>query len=296
MLSFPWKGLDRLCQQRRRVRLARATARSPVAIVRLAYVRLHIVRGATTSLARVDGSRAMVSSARQLIVLGSDVTALAVVRDASHLGMSPVVVDTQRGIATTSRLARMEVHTDAQPTELIPLVRTLAGGSSSALLATSDLWLRTLVEQRAEFASTGAHILHPRNASLKVCLDKRHFAAWCKAHALPTPRVYDVRADAEACRDIAFPVLVRPTSTVHDKVLRGAPKSSTAASTDSVAPVSCPSSRSRCSGASCSSSPSGSRARAAARPRPSSRKSCAPRPTYAESGRSWKHRTSRRSK
>jgi len=166
----------------------------------------------------------MVSSARQLIVLGSDVTALAVVRDASHLGLSPVVVDTQRGIATTSRLARMEVHTDAQPTELIPLVRTLAGGSSSALLATSDLWLRTLVEQRAEFASTGAHILHPRNASLKVCLDKRRFAAWCKAHALPTPRVYDVRADAEACRDIAFPVLVRPTSTVHDKVLRGAPK------------------------------------------------------------------------
>jgi predicted ATP-grasp superfamily ATP-dependent carboligase len=167
----------------------------------------------------------MVSSPRQLIVLGSDVTALAVVRSASRLGMSPVVVDTQRGIATTSRLARMEVHADAQPAELIPLIRTLAGRSSSALLATSDVWLRTLVERRAEFASTGAHILHPQNASLKVCLDKRRFAAWCKANRLPTPRVYEVRADAEeACRDIAFPVLVRPASTLHDKFVRGAPK------------------------------------------------------------------------
>jgi predicted ATP-grasp superfamily ATP-dependent carboligase len=174
----------------------------------------------------VDGSRAIVSNPRQLVVLGSDVTALAVVRGASRLGLSPVVVDTQRGIATTSRLARMEVHTDAQPTELVPLIRDLAAGSSSALLATSDVWLRTLVEQRAELASTGAQILHPRNASLEICLDKRRFAAWCKANGLPTPRVYEVPADAgaEACRDIAFPVLVRPSSTLHDKILRGAPK------------------------------------------------------------------------
>jgi len=55
---------------------------------------------------------------RQLIVLGSDVTALAVVRDAFHLGVSSVVVDNRSGIAAASRFAHAEIHAAAGTADL----------------------------------------------------------------------------------------------------------------------------------------------------------------------------------
>jgi len=163
---------------------------------------------------------------RQLIVLGSDVTALAVVRDAFHLGVSSVVVDNRSGIAAASRFAHAEIHAAAGTADLVPRIRALAERAPSALLATNDVWLRTIVANREELCASGMDILHPNNASLEICLDKRRFATWCAEAWLPAPRPYAVASDAGAAADraVEFPVLVRPAKTVHSKVIATAPK------------------------------------------------------------------------
>ena len=133
---------------------------------------------------------------RQLIVLGSDITALAVVRSAYHLGVLSVLVDNRAGIATASRLAHADVHPGLRPAELVPRIRELARRAPSALLATSDVWLRAVVAHRAELSVNGMEILHPDNARLEICLDKGRFARWCEQHWLPAPRPYGISANA----------------------------------------------------------------------------------------------------
>jgi predicted ATP-grasp superfamily ATP-dependent carboligase len=163
---------------------------------------------------------------RQLIVLGSDITALAVVRSAYHLGVVSVVVDNRSGIATASRLAHAEVHAGMRPAALVPRIRELAQRAPSALLATSDVWLRAVVAHRAELSVNGMDLLHPDNERLEICLDKRRFATWCEQHGLPAPRPYRVSTDpsVEAEPAVAFPALVRPAEPQHSKFVAAAPK------------------------------------------------------------------------
>jgi predicted ATP-grasp superfamily ATP-dependent carboligase len=163
---------------------------------------------------------------RQLIVLGSDITALAVVRSAYHLGISSVVVDNRSGIATSSRLAHADVHAALQTAELVPRIRELAERAPSALLATSDVWLRTVVAHRAELSVSGMDILHPDNARLEICLDKSRFATWCEQNWLPAPRSYAFPTDPgpEVERSVAFPLLVRPAETEPCRFVATAPK------------------------------------------------------------------------
>jgi predicted ATP-grasp superfamily ATP-dependent carboligase len=102
----------------------------------------------------------------------------------------------------------------------------LAERAPSALLATSDVWLRSIVAHRETLCANGMDILHPSNESLEICLDKRRFAAWCAEAWLPAPRPYMVTPDATTKADCAveFPVLVRPAKPVHSKVVPAAPK------------------------------------------------------------------------
>ena len=159
-------------------------------------------------------------------MLGSDVTALAVVRSAYHLGVSSVVVDNRSGIATASRLAHADVHVGLRTAEVVPRIRELAERAPSALLATSDDWLRVVVAHRAELSVSGIDILHPDNARLALCLDKTRFAAWCEQNWLPAPRSYAVPTDLspEVERSVAFPALVRPAETEHSRLAATAPK------------------------------------------------------------------------
>jgi predicted ATP-grasp superfamily ATP-dependent carboligase len=163
---------------------------------------------------------------RQLLVLGSDVTALAVVRSAYHLGVTSVVVDNRAGIATASRLAHADVHEALRTAELVPRIRELAERAPSALLATSDVWLREVVAHRAELSVSGMDILHPDNARLEICLDKARFATWCEQNWLPAPRPYDLLDDLSPVveRAVEFPVLVRPAETEHTRLVATAPK------------------------------------------------------------------------
>lgn len=164
---------------------------------------------------------------RQLVILGSGISALAVVRSAHRLGVTPIVFDTEQEIATASRLARLELHPGRHRDELVPLLATLGRQSPSFLISTADAWLRVLAAHRPELELAYERILHPANEALAICLSKEKFTIWCERNALPAPRLY--RVDAAFRLDAGapiFPVLLRPAETLHSSAATGVLKAS----------------------------------------------------------------------
>lgn len=123
--------------------------------------------------------------------------------------------DTIEGIATASRLARAEIHPDARQECLLARLAALARERPSLLVATSDSWLRFLIQHRAALAACFSHILHPDNETLATCLDKGRFATWCVQHQLPVPRRYELAGPVDAQAALPFPLMVRPDATIH---------------------------------------------------------------------------------
>lgn len=159
----------------------------------------------------------------KLVILGSTITALAVVRDAHAHGVQAVVVDSQNGIAFSSRFARACRLADADRDEAV-LERLLGlSGPASALIATGDPWVRFIVRHRAVLDAQFGSVLHPSNAALDTCLDKQRFAAWCVAHGLDTPRSWVAGAQPRPV-GLDFPLLVRPAQTLHGRPHHGLPK------------------------------------------------------------------------
>lgn len=148
-----------------------------------------------------------------LVVLGSSLTALAVIRDAHEQPLHTVVVDSDFGPAFLSRWpvpVFLGFADDSTSLEKIIGV----SGPSAALIATSDRWLRFLVTHRTQIDSAFGAVLHPENDALRVCLDKLEFARWCVANALPTPLSWI--GGIEGVPDTArFPLFVRPAETMH---------------------------------------------------------------------------------
>ncbi|HUF80583.1 MAG TPA: hypothetical protein VMN03_05550 [Burkholderiales bacterium] len=168
---------------------------------------------------------------RRLVILGSGVTALAVVRSAHRMGVIPVLVDGKRGIATASRLARVAVLPGRRQGDVMELLASIGRIEPAALIATSDAWVRFVAACRPQLDLAYRRVLHPPNRALDVCLSKEKFGAWCAAHALPAPARYPVgagfRPDDPALR---FPLLLRPDETLHSNPESGLPKAAEAAS------------------------------------------------------------------
>jgi D-aspartate ligase len=162
---------------------------------------------------RVPDGAAQRASFDTLVILGSSITALAVVRDAHAHGLRAVVADTDRGHAFASRWATACPLADVDETErLARIVRY--GGPASALIATSDRWLRFVSEHRATLQPQFARVLHPSNDALEICLDKLRFARWCAEHGLRTPRAW-IGGTETMPASARFPLLVRPMLTAH---------------------------------------------------------------------------------
>ena len=166
---------------------------------------------------------------RYLVILGGGLTALAVVRAAHRLGVTPVVVAGPEEIATTSRLARVVGLPGRRQSDVVDLLARIGRLAPSALIATSDAWLRFIAANRPQLDLAFRRILHPANDALEVCLSKEKFGAWCEAHALPVPARYRTgpgfRADDPGLR---FPLLARPDETLHSKPQSGLPKAAEA--------------------------------------------------------------------
>jgi predicted ATP-grasp superfamily ATP-dependent carboligase len=158
-----------------------------------------------------------------LVVLGSSVTALAMVRSAHALGLPSELVDVEDGVAFTTRLARRTARPAWPRTAVLNELVAAHAGRRSWLVATTDDWLRALRIVRPAVDDAFARVLHPSNETLEVCLDKLRFADFCVAHRLPAPRRYDVSARADGAA-LAFPILLRPAETLHSRPAPGIAK------------------------------------------------------------------------
>lgn len=130
-------------------------------------------------------------------------------------------MDRDAGPATICRYAKAVI---AQDDDLAVLEQLDAvAGPGSALISTSDDWLRFIIRHRARLDAAFAVILHPRNEALGICLDKSAFALWCRSAGLPTPLTWIGIRDKvpDAAR---FPMLLRPASTLHGNRELGIPK------------------------------------------------------------------------
>jgi predicted ATP-grasp superfamily ATP-dependent carboligase len=146
---------------------------------------------------------------RLLFVLGSSPTALAVVREAGRAGLAPHVLDRAPGPAMRSRYTA-SFRVVSTPTAVLDEIRRHPG-TGPALIADSDHWLRFVVEYRGELCASNVEVLHPDNAVLTLCLDKRRFHEWCHAQGFDSPAVFD----PDEPEDTPLPVVIRPAQTHH---------------------------------------------------------------------------------
>lgn len=149
-----------------------------------------------------------------LVVLGSTLTALAVVRVAAKSGMRCVMLDNVAGPAAASRLAEFRQLPARSASAIVAATPDLVGRSDVAVIADSDHWLRFICEDRSGVEATAWRILHPQTQALEICLDKSAFLLWCSRNQLDAPKLYD-EASAESLGAEAYPLMLRPEWTQH---------------------------------------------------------------------------------
>lgn len=154
----------------------------------------------------------MAETVQRIVVLGSTLTALALVRQCRALSIDCMIVQKTPGPASDSRIPQIIDVADASDGEILQHVVALATEKRSILVADSDGWLRWLMRHRPSLDDAFASVFHPPNDVLTLCLDKTRFLIWCQQEQLSAPRVY---ASDPSYDDIDFPVLVRPQETRH---------------------------------------------------------------------------------
>jgi predicted ATP-grasp superfamily ATP-dependent carboligase len=146
-----------------------------------------------------------------LVVLGSSLTALAVLRNADKNGVPVVLLDNRDGIAAYSRLARVRILKDVSEVDIQQIILELGGEGANYLIATSDQWLRFVAQHRTDIDKAYQTVLHADNAVLDICLNKPHLASWCEKHAIQTPRRYPLQQPEDLDTEpVELPVLLRP--------------------------------------------------------------------------------------
>ena len=167
----------------------------------------------------------------RLVVLGSSVTALAMVRSAHAHGVASEVVDVEDGVAFSTRLAVRERRVGAARAEVLGATAERHAGRGAWLVATTDEWLRAVRVQRAALDAVFSRVLHPPGEIVDICLDKTRFADFCDAHGLPAPRRFHAHADPGT---LHYPVLLRPAATLHSRPVPGVAKAQEAATPDAL--------------------------------------------------------------
>jgi predicted ATP-grasp superfamily ATP-dependent carboligase len=166
---------------------------------------------------------------RLLVILGMNLTALAVARSARRWRVEPWVVDVEPGPAAHSRIARCMLDRSRSRAALLQKIIAEVADRRAWLVSTSDAWNHELLAHREAVDRAFANVLQPSNDALATCLSKTRFAAWCEANDVPAPRQY--RYDPETSQvigNIGFPVFVRPDETQHGRPRPGIAKARTA--------------------------------------------------------------------
>lgn len=151
---------------------------------------------------------------RFLIVLGSSLTGLAVVRAAHRSGLRCAMLDDKPGPAARTRRARFHRLVSNSLDAVLKSLPELRGRTDVALIAESDRWVRFVREHHRALSGEGWYLLHPEPPALDICLDKSAFLRWCAERDLPAPRVHDPStAGPDLPRN--FPLMLRPEWTQH---------------------------------------------------------------------------------
>lgn len=150
---------------------------------------------------------------RALAILGGDVTALAVARDAARLGFRPLVYAPREDLVARSRFVTLRVVDGLTSAEILEkLTADATHHGAVALVACSDRWIEFLMRHRAVLDQSYARILQPANDILELCLSKRRFAEWTRDLNIPSPRMVEPQQAQQMLheRQLPFPLLLRP--------------------------------------------------------------------------------------
>ncbi|HHI94766.1 MAG TPA: hypothetical protein ENK04_14890 [Gammaproteobacteria bacterium] len=150
-------------------------------------------------------------SRNRLIILGSSVTALAVVRNAVANNLEPVLLDTRDGIAFRSSLAQNIFCDGSSDSEVLHTLLELGQSGICALIASSDRWIDFLVSNRSSLEQVYGAVLQASNDVLTICTDKLLFAHWCAENNVAAPRLYQFgEQDLPPDEALNYPLLLRP--------------------------------------------------------------------------------------
>lgn len=156
-----------------------------------------------------------------LIVLGSSLTALGIIRSARKNNIPCCLLDTTSEIAYSSNIpvTKILLEENLPECKLLHELKKM-GGCRNHLIATSDIWLQFLIKHREEIEESYIDVLHPVNEDLKSCLNKGLFYDWCLRHNLSTPfsvatsGLIDISGFWSANN---FPAIIRPIAHVYDR-------------------------------------------------------------------------------
>ena len=155
-----------------------------------------------------------------LVVLGSTLTALAILRSPRPSGLKLWVLDDRAGPAFQSRLASARRLPSMTPGHVVAELQRIGRMDELAVIADSDRWLRFLQEHGDELRRLGLTVLHPGSETLAVCLDKSRFLDWCLDRGIPAPRRYRIESFGGGHAEPAYPLLLRPEQTQHSSGAR----------------------------------------------------------------------------
>ncbi len=172
---------------------------------------------------------------KELVILGSSLSALAIARNAHAEGLDPIIFDKKRDIACHTALARIDLHENETDEELLRALCRLGDNGRNYLIATSDDWLKFIVNSRAVLDQAYLKVLHSGNDVLNICLNKEMFAAWCLNHRFETPKILLSKEKTSGNPDMFdgfdSPILIRPTSKTD---ISGIPKAIEVSSLESL--------------------------------------------------------------
>jgi predicted ATP-grasp superfamily ATP-dependent carboligase len=133
-----------------------------------------------------------------VVVLGSGITALGVVRSLGRAGLRPYLVGKHADFACRSRWVRnrvLHLEESADPVALLAGL-TLHGIEHAVLIPATDTWA-TAVSRLPDDARDRFHTSLPSAEILDLLVDKWLFAETLEAHGVPHPRTLAVESETD---------------------------------------------------------------------------------------------------
>ena len=150
-----------------------------------------------------------------IVILGSSLTALSLVRIASRSGMRVILASSKMGIAHSSRYAEKVIFSENSNEYIINKIKKILDSHKAYCIADNDKWLKFIIANRIKL-ETFLTVLHPCQESLKICLDKNVFLRWCMRNKIRSPKIYQYMQDGKIKPEPKFPLLIRPELTQHE--------------------------------------------------------------------------------